>query len=97
MTASKVTNIRSKSRPTRRVEPLPTLSDPRQPDGALLPDREPHGFMSGYRQLLELRFPFEGAAFIAMRPLLRALHVAGDRHAVLCQRNWRHGSHRSRG
>jgi pimeloyl-ACP methyl ester carboxylesterase len=84
MTASKVTNIRSKSRATGRAEPLPTLSDPSQPDGALLPDREPHGFMSGYRQLLELRFPLEGAAFIAMRPLLRALHIAGDRHAVLC-------------
>jgi len=46
-------------------------------------EREPVGEMSRRLQLLELRFPLEGAAYILMQPLLRMLHMAGDRHSVL--------------
>lgn len=92
MTAKKVTRINSANRKPAtkrssrglREESHPTLSDPSHSERELLPDRNPHGFMSLYRQLLELRFPLEGMAYIALRPVLRALHVAGDQHAVLC-------------
>jgi pimeloyl-ACP methyl ester carboxylesterase len=74
---------RKKSTPAKgEVVPL-TLHDPAHSSSQMLPDREPHGFMSAYRQLLELRFPLEGIAFFAVGPLLRSLHIEGDRHAVL--------------
>jgi pimeloyl-ACP methyl ester carboxylesterase len=39
--------------------------------------------MSRRLHLMELRFLFEGAAYVLLGPLLRTLHIAGDRHAVL--------------
>jgi pimeloyl-ACP methyl ester carboxylesterase len=66
-----------KPSPTKAEKPLPTMGE------ASSDDREPVGYMSLYRQLLELRFPLETAAYVAMRPFLRMLHIAGDQHAVL--------------
>lgn len=56
---------------------------PAAPREASHPERPPVGYMSLRQQLLELRFPLEGAAYLAMGPFLRLLHIAGDRHAVL--------------
>jgi pimeloyl-ACP methyl ester carboxylesterase len=59
-------------------EPQPTLNDP-----SLLHDRQPFGTLSLRQHLMELRAPLEAAAYVAMQPLLRMLHIAGDRHAVM--------------
>jgi hypothetical protein len=45
--------------------------------------RAPVGPMSRRLHLMELRFPLEGLAYMLLRPFLRMLHIAGDRHAVL--------------
>lgn len=45
--------------------------------------REPVGPMSRRLHLMELRFPLEGLAYMLLGPVLRMLHIAGDRHAVL--------------
>lgn len=47
------------------------------------PEREPVGEMSRFLHLMELRFPLESVAYILARPLLRALHISGDRHSVM--------------
>jgi pimeloyl-ACP methyl ester carboxylesterase len=80
---STANRARKKTLPAKHNKRVPASDNPLLDDGALLPDREPHGLMSLYRQLLELRFPLEAATYIAARPLLRMLHIAGDRHAVL--------------
>jgi hypothetical protein len=52
-------------------------------DGARSSERRPVGEMSRRLHLMELRFPLEGAAYVLARPLLRSLHIAGDRHSVM--------------
>lgn len=49
----------------------------------LHPDRPPVKPMRRRLQLLELRAPLEAIAYLALRPVLRALHVPGDKHAVM--------------
>ena len=46
-------------------------------------DRRPVREMSRLLHLMELRFPLESAAYVVARPVLRSLHIAGDRHSVM--------------
>jgi pimeloyl-ACP methyl ester carboxylesterase len=46
-------------------------------------ERDPYGPMSRHLHFMELRAPLEAAAYVAMRPLLRKLHIAGDQHSVM--------------
>lgn len=56
---------------------------PPRESGASHPEREPYRPMRRRLHFMELRAPLEAAAYVVMRPLLRKLHVAGDRHSVL--------------
>jgi pimeloyl-ACP methyl ester carboxylesterase len=67
----------------RKISKRQSSSSSNFSDSSRSSERRPVGEMSRRLHLMELRFPMEGAAYVLARPLLRSLHIAGDRHSVM--------------